>query len=180
MRYMLGLLLVMAVGVNAAEDKHTLGFMLGTSQLDLADDREKDQNDPMSAFFYDYRLHPHYAINVSYLDAEGEYCVVVCTSENRYAQLKSWQASVKGFLPVNSRLELFGRAGVTRYRFEITGNAGYSDYQLPDRDDSGTGAVLAVGLQAQRGWFRIGTELQHQFMGSDSATSLAVLLGVAF
>lgn len=180
MRYWLGCLLLMAFGVNAAEDKHTVGGMLGTTWLSLEDAREENQRDPMPGFFYDYRLHPHFAMNMTFLKAEGEQCFVQCYTGGRKAKLTSFQASVKGFLPISQNIETFARAGVARYRLEVTGNALSSEYQLPDRDDTGVDAVVAVGFQVSNRFVRVGAEWQHQRLGDDYADSLAVLVGVTF
>lgn len=181
MRYGLVCLLLIAFGVNAADDKHTMGGMLGTAWSHFEDVREEKQTDTMVGFFYDYRLHPHLAMNVTFLEAEGEQCFVVCSLvDGREAELKSLQASIKAFLPITQRLDVFARAGVARYNLEITGNDLVSDYQLPDRDEYGTDGVVAVGFQVRKSFLRIGVEWQYQRLGDNYTESLTVLVGATF
>ena len=181
MRYWLGCLLLLTSVVNAAENKHTMGGMLGTAWFHFEDALEEKQTDPMVGAFYDYRLHPHLAINVTFLEAEGEQCFVACSLiDGREAELKSLQASIKAFLPITQRLDVFARAGVARYNLEITGNDLVNDYQLLNRDEYGTDGVVGVGFQVRKSFLRIGAEWQYQRLGDDYTESLAVLVGATF
>jgi opacity protein-like surface antigen len=106
----------------------------------------RDSGDPAFKVFGGYKIMPNLAIEAGYIDF-GEYSTIhqlENTTEDPAFEAKGLSLMVVGTIPVNERVNLFGKVGALRWEQDVTD---------PDHPERGTrhneGTDLALGLGAE-------------------------------